>query len=449
MYTAKLAEFAAGINYSDLPEAVIEATEIAYLDWLGSALAGSLTEPGKIITELAGFLGGDAQATIIADGTKNSLLNAALVNGAISHIVELDDVHKAGIIHAAAGVIPAALAMAEAEGASGKELITAIALGYEVAVRIAEAITPSHYKMWHTTGTCCTFGAAIAAGKIIGLNAAGMQSALGSAGTQAGGLWEFINDSAMSKHLHPGKAAMNGTLAALLAGRGFTAANKILEGERGFFAATASEVNYPKLLDGLGEPQKFKILENSYKVHASCRHTHAAIDTVLELQSEHELNPADIAKIQVNTYQVALDITDNFNPKTTFGAKFSLPFCIALGLTNKRVGLRDFTEAAVQNKLIRELMARVELNVDPKINELYPDKWPVTMELSMANGEIFTGANYYPKGDPENPLTLLEFHDKFTELALLKVELSEAKRLITATGKMRELADVGDLIPKY
>src|SRR5690606_29784581 len=220
-------------------------------------------------------MGGAEQAHLVTGG-QSSVLNAALVNGAASHVVELDDIHKGSIIHAATVVIPAALAVAEWKGLSGKELIAAVVAGYEVCYRIGEAVSPSHYYYWHNTATCGTFGAAIAAAKLLGLTTEQTIAALGNAGTQAAGLWEFIEDGAMTKQLHTGKAAMNGLLAALLAQKGFTGPQKILEGNRGFFKAMSEEYDASRVTEGLGN--EFKIMENSFKIHASCRHTHHAVD---------------------------------------------------------------------------------------------------------------------------------------------------------------------------
>ncbi|NMA13771.1 MAG: MmgE/PrpD family protein, partial [Clostridia bacterium] len=253
MQTSALASFIANLSYDSLPKDVVDAAKAAYLDWLGSALAGSDKKPTTILTKVVKEMGGHPEATLIGDGSQTTAAHAALLNGASSHVVELDDVHKASVLHAGAVVIPAALAVCEKKGKSGKSLIAAIVAGYEVGIRVGEAVTPSHYRKWHTTGTCGTFGAAAAAAKALDLNEEQCLSTLGSAGTQAAGLWEFIEDGAMSKHLHPGKAAFNGVLSALLAGNGYTAATRIIEGKRGFCAATAPEYDLNKITDGLGE----------------------------------------------------------------------------------------------------------------------------------------------------------------------------------------------------
>src|ERR1700742_3871654 len=233
-----LADFLARTTWSDLPRSAIVDTQRSILDWLGSAMAGSIEPPARMAQHVVSGLGACDEATVFS-GHRASAAAAALANGVASHILELDDIHKGSTVHAAAPVIPAALAVAERENADGRAFMLAVALGYEAALRIGEAVNPSHYEFWHPTGTAATFGAAAAAGSLLDLDAAQMVDALGSAGTQAAGLWEFNADGSMSKHLHAGKAAFNGILAADLARHGFTGASRILEGDRGFFRATS------------------------------------------------------------------------------------------------------------------------------------------------------------------------------------------------------------------
>src|SRR5688572_11044469 len=242
-------------RYQDLPAHVIADTQRAVLDWLGAALAGSLEPPAVKARAITTSLGRADDATVFPTA-RSSAAGAAFANGVASHILELDDIHKTSTIHAGAPVIPAALAVAEREHATGEALLLAVALGYDAALRIGEAVNPSHYRFWHPTGTVATFGAAAAAASILRLDATQMMDALGSAGTQAAGLWEFNADGAMSKHLHPGKAAMNGIIAADLARAGFTGASRILEGDRGFFRAMSEGFNATRITDGLGERWK-------------------------------------------------------------------------------------------------------------------------------------------------------------------------------------------------
>lgn len=409
----QLAKYIVQTNYEDMSAEEIEFTKVCILDWLGSALAGYEKAPIQMIAEMVQESGGHPQATLITGG-KTSVAQAALVNGAASHIVELDDIHKASIIHAGTVVIPAALAVAEWKQKSGQELIAAIAIGYEVCYRIGEAVSPSHYYYFHNTATCGTFGAAAAVAKLLDLNEEQIMHTLGSAGTQAAGLWEFIEDGAMSKQLHPGKAAMNGVISALLAEKGFTAASKILEGDRGFFKAMSSEYDESKITQNLGNG--FKIVENSFKIHASCRHTHPAIDLVLEVVKEHQPNLADIKKIKVRGYRAVIEITDNPNPDTIYASKFSSQFCTALAFKVGSAGLYDFTEENLHDPEIRDLMSKIEVVLDEQVDNAYPEEWGTILEVELTNGETILKTTKYPKGDPENPVTTEELVDKFKRM---------------------------------
>lgn len=409
-----LARYVTKTAYEDLPEDVVSFTKLCILDYFGSAFAGASKPPVQMIDQFVKEMGGEQQATLVTGG-KTSVMNASLVNGAASHIVELDDIHKASIIHAATVVVPAALAVAEWKELSGKDLITAVAIGYEVCYRIGEAVSPSHYYYWHNTATCGTFGAAAATAKLLELNEEETIHALGSAGTQAAGLWEFIEDGAATKQLHPGKAAMNGVISTLLAKKGFTGARKILEGNRGFFKAMSDEYDETKVTNGLGEV--FKIVENSFKIHASCRHTHHAMDLMIELAKERTISLADIDNIIVKTYQVAINITDNDDPTTQYASKFSLQYCTALALLKGQGGLDDFNDETLWDEEIRTLMNRVKVVVDPKIDAAYPEKWGATVEVQFKNGETIMKQTDFPKGDPENPVTSDDLLEKFMKLA--------------------------------
>ncbi|BCJ86394.1 MmgE/PrpD family protein [Effusibacillus dendaii] len=417
--SAKLARFIVDTKYEDLPHDVVEFTKLCILDWLSSAIAGSVKPSVQMVDQLAKELGGFEQATLVTGG-RTSVANAALVNGAASHVVELDDIHKGSIIHAATVVVPAALAVAEWMGKSGKDLITAVAVGYDVCFRIGEAVSPSHYYYWHNTATCGTFGSAAAVAKLLELDEKQIVHALGNAGTQAAGLWEFIVDGAMSKQLHTAKAAMNGLLASLLAQKGFTGPSKILEGDRGFFKAMSESYDETRITNGLGE--RFKITENSFKIHASCRHTHPAVDLIIRAKKEHSLQPSDIRKIHVGGYQSVINITDNPNPQTVYAAKFSLQYCVSLALVKGKAGLPDFTEESLWDPEIRSLIPKVELTLDSAVNDAYPEKWGSVVEIETQDGKRIQLSTEYPKGDPEHPVTADDLVAKFRELA---AELSE------------------------
>jgi len=443
MITKALSKYVAGLEYGHLPPQVINMTRVAVMDWMGSVLAGSRQEPARIAAGVVRKEGGNPQATMIGFKEKTSVSRAALVNGVSSHILEMDDLHKDSILHPAAPIISAAAAMAESENSDGKSFITGVVAGYEAGIRIAEAISPSHYYYWHTTGTCGTFGAAAAAANIASLNEEETLNAMGSAGTQAAGLWEFLRDGAMSKHLHPGKAAMNGILSVLLAREGFTGARKILEGEKGFFKATAAEIDESKSVQGLGE--EYKILGNSYKIYPSCRHTHGIVDLAIEL-AEEGINIDDIVKIDVKTYNVAKDIVGNPRPQTPFEAKFSLPFCLARALMDGKLVLESFDYNAINDPKVREIMSKCTVDDDHQINALYPASWPSRIEVKLKHGQVIKKETSYPKGDPENPATEDELRLKFKRLALLTVDEKRAGEIMENLENMEQLDTISSLL---
>jgi 2-methylcitrate dehydratase PrpD len=444
MLSWKLAEFIEGVHCDSLPDETVRWARLALLDWMGSALRGGSETPAVIILRLLRSQGGTPQATLLPTGEKTSAPNAAFGNGVASHILELDDVHRSSIIHAGAVVIPAAFAVAEFMHARGARLIEALVVGYETAIRIGEAVTPSHYYFWHNTATCGTFGACAATGKLVGLDQEQMVWALGNAGTQAVGLWEFLSDGAMSKHLHAGKAAQNGLLSALLAKEGFTGATAILEGKKGFFRAMAPRFNLDRVTDALGKPP-YKIEDNSFKIHASCRHTHPAVDIVLDLAARHHLKPFMIEAIAVRTYRIALDIISNSDPQTLYAAKFSLPFCVALALTMGSCQHEDFTEENLRNMEIRCLTKRVRLALDAELEAIHPAKWAASVVITTRSGDVYHGRTDFPLGDPENPAHEELLIAKFRRLALASLDQQKVESLVDAIMGIEKAQDVAGL----
>ena len=423
--TRRLAQFLAAATYSDLPASVIEDTKRAVLDWLGSAMAGSLEPPARMAREAVTSMNGAAAAV-------------AFTRGVASHILELDDIHKTSTVHAAAPVISAALAVAERERADGRAFLLAVALGYEAALRIGEAVNPSHYRYWHPTGTAATFGAAAAAGSILKLDAAKMLDALGSAGTQAAGLWEFNADAAMSKHLHPGKAAMNGVLAADLARVGFTAATRILEGERGFFRAMSAAYDESRITDGLGE--RWKISENCYKLHSCCGHTHTAIDLAVQWRRRPGLRgAADIRDIHIETYAAGFEIVKEMRPLTPYQAKFSIAYCVAVALLDGTAGLAQFSQKRIVDPAIASLLERTRVTVAEDLTAKYPAAWPARLTVTLGNGDIVHGSADFPRGNPENLITTDELEDKFRALVGPRFGVDAAGRAIETVTQLENL----------
>ncbi|MGI8475977.1 MAG: MmgE/PrpD family protein, partial [Thermomicrobiales bacterium] len=418
------------------------------LDWFGSALAGSLEAPATMARGLAAGFGASEQATVFPGG-RASAAGAALANGVAAHILELDDIHKGSTVHGAAPVVSAALAAAERGHADGRAFLLAVTLGYEAALRVGEAVNPSHYRFWHPTGTAATFGAAAAAGSLLRLDPGRMRDAFGSAGTQAAGLWEFNADGAMSKHLHPGKAAFNGVLAADLAGAGFTGASKILEGERGFFAAMSEGADPGRITDGLGE--RWQVGENGYKLHSCCGHTHTAIDLALAFRKELGWSDgeaaAGIGRIRIDTYGPCHAIVSERNPATPYQGKFSLAYVVAVALLEGRVGLEQFGAerfgpSGVRDAAARAIIDRIEIRVDPELSARYPSRWPARVTLDLADGRRLTAEADYPRGNPELPVSLETLEAKARGLIAPRFDGPFADAVI---GIVRELETAPDL----
>lgn len=437
----QLAAFIFDTDYEGLPADALTMARLCVLDWLGSVYAGKGSRPAVAVLLVAKSLGGNPEATVLADGSQSSAYMAALVNGAASHAVEMDDLHKEAILHPAAPVIPAALAMAEREGASGRELLSAIVVGYEVAIRVGEAMGPSHYQFWHTTGTCGTFGAAAAAGKILGLSKPELAMALGSAGTQAAGLWEFLVDGAMSKQLHPAKAAADGMLSALLAEQGLTGASRIFEGEKGFCRAMAKEFDLGRLTRGL-DTGPLRILSTSFKAHAACYHIHSAIDAVLEIRRKHSLQVADVEKVQITLYPAALDLLEKVEPQDPYAAKFNIPFCVATALVYGQVGISAFTTDRLQDPKIEGLMERISLVRDPELGKVYPGRWPAVAEITVRAGQTHTARVDFPRGDPQNPMTQEELVAKFHNLATPALNEAQRRKTVDACLHLEEVQNL-------
>jgi 2-methylcitrate dehydratase PrpD len=438
--TQALAGFTLDLAPGDLGAAGMQRMQTLFLDWLGCVLAGSDAPAVAMVRDLCASLGGAPEADDLPGRARTSCLHAALINGVASHVVEMDDLHREAIIHCAAPTLPAILAAAQRTHASGREMLTAMAAAYEVFIRIALGAGPSHYRYWHTTATCGVFGAAAGAGRLLGLDRERLAWALGSAGTVAAGLWEFLADSAMSKLLHPGKAAHDGLLAALLAQRGFTGATRILEGGKGFFAAMSADARPDKVLEGLGKT--FHWERASLKQHASCGHTHAAIDALLAATGGRPLDPAAVLRVEARVCSAALDLLGQVAPTTPYLAKFSLPFCLATALVAGRAALEDFTAQRLADPGLARLMERIVLVSDPALSAAYPRAWGARVQVLTADGEALHGAVDHPKGDPENPLSQDEVIRKFMGLAGRRLPAPAARELASRCLELENCPDM-------
>ncbi len=439
----KLAQFFCSLRYEDLPDDLIYRLKTFFLDWLASAFAGVSEPPTQSMLSLAEDMKGSSEATVIPTNSRHLPLIAALVNGASSHVMEMDDLHRQSIFHPAASILPAVFAAGEKGHVSGRDLMLGILTGYETGIRTALAAGKSHYEYWHTTATCGTFGAAAGAAKVLGLDTGPFVWALGSAGTQSSGLWEFLSEGAMSKQLHPGKSSMNGLLSVLLAQKGFTGSSSIFEGEKGFLKATSDDYDLDILTDGLGET--FHTARNSIKYYASCGHTHSAIEAALKAWGDKHADVKDIQSVTIHIYQEALDLLGEVEAHTPYLAKFNLPFCVATALNFGHVDLDDFTDERLDNPEILRLMDIISFQANPELTLLYPHKWPSRVEIKLANGKRYKGYCEYPKGDPENPFSEKELIDKFNKLCENIITKDVINKIIDLVLALEEVDDVTEI----
>lgn len=437
--TQKCAAMIYGLKYEDLDDKTIDHAKKCIIDWLGCVLGGASTKPAKIIHKFINELGGRQTSSIIGEFQKTNIINAALINGYNCHILEMDDVHRKSILHPAAPTISAAFSTAEAYERSGKELITSIVAGYDIAIRTGEAVSPSHYFYFHTTGTCGTFGAAAASAKLLDLEPVQILYSLGNAGSQAAGLWEFMNDNAMTKYLHCGKAAMNGIIASMLAKDNFTGAKRILEGDRGFFKAYSKEKDFGSKFEDMGK--HFKINEIAFKPYASCRHTHASIYGLLNLKNRYGIKADDVEEIIIETYATALRIAGNTRFSDEMSAKFSLIYCAAAAMLYGKLGVSEFTQEKLNNDAIKDLVKKIKVYINSDINNEYPNKWESKITIRTKDRLVDTFVEY-PKGDPENSLDDREIEEKFLGLAKMRIPDEKAKEVLLRCKNMESFGNM-------
>ncbi|AMG89141.1 MULTISPECIES: MmgE/PrpD family protein [Bordetella] len=445
--SARLAEFTAGLRYEDIPPAVLRRAEDLFLDSLASILAGAGAPPVQAIARYAAAMGpadGPSQNLVTRTGT--TPLFAAMVNAAACHVVEQDDVHNGAVFHPAAVVFPPALAVAQALGRSGRDLLTAAVAGYEAGIRIGEFLGRSHYRIFHTTATVGPLAAAVTVGHLLRLDAAQMLHALGSAGTQSAGLWEFLRDAADSKQLHTAHAAAAGITAAYLAQDGFTGAQRILEGAQGLAAGMSSDADPSRLLDGLG--QRWALAETSFKYHASCRHTHPAADALQHVMREHGLRAADLAAVETLVHQGAIDVLGPVTaPATVHQSKFSMGTVLALIALRGHAGLTEF-DAAPGDAEVAALRDKVRMTLDDEVDRAYPRRWIGKVNVTTTDGRRLHGRVDEPKGDPGNTLSRPEIEDKVARLARYggHATESEVRALIDRVWRIAEQERVGKLL---
>jgi aconitate decarboxylase len=417
--TRELARFAAELTYDKIPAPVIERIKLCMLDSFGCGIFGSTLPWAKIVADFSKDLGGKRESTVWGRHFKVSAPNASLANGTAVHSFELDDLHKTSIVHPGSVVLAPALAMAESVGGcSGREFLTAVVAGYEVAIRVGMSVGTSHLQRgFHPTGTNGTFGAGAAAGRILKLDASLMTHALGIAGTQAAGLMA-AQYSAMVKRMHAGRAAQSGVYGALLAQRGLTGITNILEADYGGYCKVmADSCDMDKLAAGLGE--HFETGRVGFKPYAAGGSTHTAHEAVKAIMEEDNLTADMIHKIEIHTTTATFKHTYwEYKPEGVTAAQMNIPYVVAVTALEGNIFIDQFTEEKMNNPRIIEFSRKVGVNPDPELDKLGPEfRHVVIAEIKTVDGRTFSRRVETARGSDRRPMSTDEVIIKFRLLA--------------------------------
>ncbi|HUK05385.1 MAG TPA: MmgE/PrpD family protein, partial [Burkholderiales bacterium] len=399
----------------------------AVIDWYAALLPGAVVAPATLL-EAALKEELDAGKAKLALGRSATVRAAALINGAAAHTVEVDDIFRDGIYHPGAPTIAAALALAQARGASGAQFLRAVVVGYEISTRIGAAMGKAHYKYWHNTGTIGVFGACAAASEVLGLDAKRFAHALATATTFAAALQQAFRMDSMSKPMHAGRAAEAGVTAALAAKEGVTGSLDVIEGEAGFGRAMGDGPDWDKAFESLG--RTWNICRMTFKNHTCCGHTFAAIDGALALQERMKIAAREIERIRVGSYRAAKEVSGYESPATPAEARFSLKYVVATALTHGSVRLAAFEPARLEDPATRSLMERISVSIDPELDAAFPRQRAARVAIDARDGRREELLQPTRIGDPEAPLSDAQLEAKYLELAAPVLGEARARKLL-------------------
>ncbi|MCC7104834.1 MAG: MmgE/PrpD family protein [Chloroflexi bacterium] len=433
--TARLASWAASLRFEDLPEMVVRESKRCLLDHLGLVIGASDEPAVQHALAIVQLLGGEPRASVLGTTVRTSVHHAALVNGIASHVLDYDDTHLPTIIHPTGSPMAAALPIAEWRSLSGRALIAAFAAGFEVECRIGMSVYPAHYDVgWHITGTAGVFGAAVAAAKLLDLDAQRVNWSIGMASSQAAGLREQFGF--MTKSLHVGKAAANGILSALLASQGFDSSERSLEAPRGFCNVLSTVQDYDQLTEGLGERWAFP--RNGIKPYACGVVTHPGIDGVRLLRNEYGLTAEQVEAIEMKVHPLVLELTGKREPRVGLEGKFSIYHCAAMALIEGAAGPSQFSDEAVTNPEAVALQRKVSAEVDPSLRE---EQAIITIRLS--DGRVLTKRIDAATGTPDNPMSDAGLEAKYRDLVWPFLPAFKQDRLLELVRNVDKLEDIG------
>ena len=435
--TKRLAEWVCESEFSSVPEDVGHEAARTLLNWMGCAVGGSRHESVDIALRALGPFMGQPQASVLGRAEKVDVLHAALLNGIGSHVFDFDDTHLQTIIHPAGPVASALVPLAEHRPVSGRDFLHALILGVEVECRIGNAVYPDHYDVgWHITGTAGVFGAAAAAGRLLGLDVQRMCWALAGAATQAAGLREMFGT--MLKPFLIGRAAQNGLAAALLAAEGMTGSEQALEAPRGFARVLSAKQDYAAICDGLGE--SYEILLNTYKPYPCGVVIHPSLDGCISLKRRHGLTGDDIESVELRVHPLVLELTGNKTPQTGLQGKFSVYHAVGAALVLGRVGVAEFTDEVVRDPRVMDVRDRVSAVVDGNIREA-----GAVITIRLKDGRTVEEVVEQASGSLECPLSDEDMDAKVHALADPMLGEASTGELIRACRKVAELEDAGAL----
>ena len=445
--TQTLADFCVQTNYDKIPTEVVERTKLLILDTVGIIIrARHDSESTPSMLAAVGKLGLDYGAChVFGDTATYAPATAALINATLAHSLDFDDTHAEASIHASAPIVPAAIAAAEMVGASGRDLITACVVGYEIHVRLGKAVgAADHYiRGFHPTATCGIFAAVAAVAKILKLSDAQTVSAFGIALSQTAGAMQFLKDGAWTKRLHVGQAAQNGLMAAFFAREGYVGPAQSIEGQWGFFNNYSSDANLDTAVDGLGETWETMTL--GVKPYPSCRYSHAAIDGIIQLAKQHDLPADSDVDIEVGLPQrgfgiIGHPLDQKQNPGSIVDGQFSMPFSAAVAFRQRGFVWDDYAKN-LTNVATLNLCKKVAVFVDDQAEACSPENMSAKVRIT-ANGQTFETFVQVPMGEPDNFMSAEQFHEKFSGLCSPYLTAPQRDRLSDSIMALESCTDL-------
>ena len=435
----KLAGFINRMSFEELPAQVVRQAKLCILDLIGVSIAGSTQKTTSIVRELFSATGGNGEATIWTSGRKVPIQTAALVNAVQGHAIDMDDGHRFANGHPGVMTIPAAFAIAEKEDLTGRELIEAVVIGYEMFIRLGTAANPDLLmRGFHTTATIGTFASAAVASKLLGLKNTQTENALALAGLQSAGLLEALSSGESGKSFQVGKASQSGIMAGLMAQRGADGPVDIFEGEKGFLRSfTGKECESRVICRDLG--REFQILNVYCKKHAACRHIHSALDATAEILSRSEIALEEILAIDIETYSIAKNLTGHLAMQDSeLAAKFSTPIAIALFLVFGKSDFSAFNQKWISDPRVQAIAKKIKVFVNPERDVNYPQERSAKVTIHTP-GQSYEHEMLFPKGEPESKLSEDEFIEKYEQNACILYSKSEADNIKTAIMNLENI----------